>query len=96
MTFSPLPSGLAHVFQLSDGVNRPGEFASSATGGPRFYVRASAADIRVVDRDYCHRDICTFITVGTGGHPIDVCRRLAAIRCAELNAWHMEQMQDVA
>jgi hypothetical protein len=59
----------------------------------RFYVRDSATGIRVVDRDYDHRTVRDF---SMGGGPRSERRRLAAIRCAELNAWHREQMQDVA
>lgn len=89
---------LAQQGQRSQAVKSSGEFASPATGGPRFYVRADTGSVRVVDRDYCHRDIATFTARAgeTTYIPIDVCRRLAAIRCAELNAWHAEQMQDAA
>lgn len=63
---------------------------------PRFYVRDVSSDIRVVDGDYDHRDIAVFGTDTYIGLTFSARRRLAAIRCAELNAWHLEQMQDAA
>ena len=55
---------------------------------PRFYVREHMRDVRVVDRDYCHRDVEVFPSVFGEGHPsLSLARRRAAAAelCAALN-----------
>lgn len=129
MTLRRLSPRLAQQPHRSERVKSPGEFASPATGGPRFYVREhegyaamaigrtqtpTAIEIMVIDRDYCHRVIKSYRTSpdagkhrwsskderrkGAGGarKSLDGRRRAAAALCAELNAWHTEQMQAVA